>query len=74
MERMFVDTPVFAEEYRRVLKNLSNGPLADEGNAILDAWYVALANEGIEARDPDVLKKWNAGRRKEIMALLREGE
>jgi hypothetical protein len=69
-ERMMA-TPEFRRSYLRALSEAANGPMvASRVNAIIDAKFLGLAQNGISAESPDAIKTWIAERRDYILREL----
>lgn len=66
-----MDTPEFRRSYLRALSEAANGPMvANRVNAIIDAKFLGLAQNGIAASAPDPVKQWIAERRTFILGEL----
>jgi hypothetical protein len=63
-----METPEFRRAYLRVLADAANGPMvASRVNAVIDAKFLGLAQNGIAASSPETVKQWIADRRSFVL-------
>ncbi len=69
--KRMMETPVFRRAYYRALDRIANGPLiAARVNAVIDAKFSSLVQNGITVTPADEVKQWIADRREFILAQL----